>query len=132
MSLRLPADRCLWRRLLAVCLALLSCHVPAGSWAQQAVPAPWQSEAQPLRRFESPADPSTAKRPTGSVPANGAGGQASRTASVSLSAYLTQDGEPIDQGLAIMKSTRNEQAARAFIAFLNSPQGKSTMKKYGF
>lgn len=40
--------------------------------------------------------------------------------------------QPIDQGLAIMKSTRNEQAARAFITFLRSPQGKATMKKYGF
>jgi molybdate transport system substrate-binding protein len=40
--------------------------------------------------------------------------------------------QPIDQGLAIMKTTRNEQAARAFIAFLGSPQGKATMKKYGF
>jgi len=98
MSLRLLADRCLWRRLLAVCLALLSCHLPAGSWAQQAVPAPWQSDAQPLRRFEPPTDPSTARRATGSAPAHAGGGQAARTA-VALSAYLTQDGEPIDQGL---------------------------------
>ena len=40
--------------------------------------------------------------------------------------------QPIDQGLAIMKSTKNEPAARAFIAFLSSPQGKAIMKKYGF
>jgi molybdate transport system substrate-binding protein len=40
--------------------------------------------------------------------------------------------QPIDQGLAIMKTTKNEQAARAFAAFINSPQGKATMKKYGF
>lgn len=40
--------------------------------------------------------------------------------------------QPIDQGLAIMKTTRNEPAARAFITFLNSPQGKAIMKKYGF
>ena len=40
--------------------------------------------------------------------------------------------QPIDQGLAIMKTTKNEPAARAFITFLNSPQGKATMKKYGF
>jgi molybdate transport system substrate-binding protein len=40
--------------------------------------------------------------------------------------------QPIDQGLAIMKTTKNEQSARAFIAFLNSPQGKATIKKYGF
>src|SRR5215217_9479014 len=40
--------------------------------------------------------------------------------------------QPIDQGLAIMKTTGNEPAARAFAAFINSPQGKATMKKYGF
>ncbi len=40
--------------------------------------------------------------------------------------------QPIDQGLAIMKTTRNEQAARDFITFLSSPQGKAIMKKYGF
>lgn len=40
--------------------------------------------------------------------------------------------QPIDQGLAIMKSTGNEPAARAFATFINSPQGRATMKKYGF
>lgn len=40
--------------------------------------------------------------------------------------------QPIDQGLAIMKTTKNEQAARAFAAFISSPQGKAIMKKYGF
>ena len=40
--------------------------------------------------------------------------------------------EPINQSLAIVKSTKNEQAARAFITFLTSPQGKAIMKKYGF
>jgi molybdate transport system substrate-binding protein len=40
--------------------------------------------------------------------------------------------QPIDQGLAIMKSTKNEPAARAFAAFISSPQGRAIMKKYGF
>lgn len=40
--------------------------------------------------------------------------------------------QPIDQGLGIMKSTKNEPAARAFAAFIISPQGKAIMKKYGF
>ena len=40
--------------------------------------------------------------------------------------------QPIDQGLAIMKTTQKEQAARAFANFINSPQGKAIMKKYGF
>src|SRR6185503_9058688 len=40
--------------------------------------------------------------------------------------------QPIDQALAIMKTTKNEQGARAFAAFISSPQGKAIMKKYGF
>jgi len=40
--------------------------------------------------------------------------------------------QPIDQGLAVIKFTKNEQAARAFAAFISSPQGKAIMKKYGF
>ncbi len=40
--------------------------------------------------------------------------------------------QPIDQGLGIMKTTKNEKAARAFAEFLNSPQGQAIMKKYGF
>jgi len=40
--------------------------------------------------------------------------------------------QPIDQGLAVIKTTRNEQGARDFAAFISSPQGKAIMKKYGF
>jgi len=40
--------------------------------------------------------------------------------------------QPLDQGLAVIKTTKNEPAARAFAAFINSPQGKAIMKKYGF
>ena len=40
--------------------------------------------------------------------------------------------QPIDQGLAVIKGTRNEPAARAFATFISSPQGKAIMKKYGF
>ncbi|HET6980326.1 MAG TPA: molybdate ABC transporter substrate-binding protein [Pyrinomonadaceae bacterium] len=40
--------------------------------------------------------------------------------------------QPIDQGLGILKTTKNEKAARAFAAFLNGPQGQAIMKKYGF
>jgi molybdate transport system substrate-binding protein len=40
--------------------------------------------------------------------------------------------QPLDQGLAIMKTTKNEPAARAFAAFLGSPQGRAIMQKYGF
>ena len=40
--------------------------------------------------------------------------------------------KPIDQGMAIMKTTKNESAARAFAAFVNGPQGRAIMQKYGF
>jgi molybdate transport system substrate-binding protein len=40
--------------------------------------------------------------------------------------------QPLDQGLAIMKSTNNEQAARAFAGFIAGPQGRAIMQKYGF
>lgn len=39
---------------------------------------------------------------------------------------------PIDQALAVVKSTQHEAAARAFAAFVNGPQGRSIMQKYGF
>lgn len=40
--------------------------------------------------------------------------------------------KPIDQGMAIIKTTENEPAARAFAAFVNGPQGRAIMQKYGF
>ncbi len=40
--------------------------------------------------------------------------------------------QPLDQGLAIMKSTKKEQSARAFATFLTGPQGRGIMQKYGF
>ena len=40
--------------------------------------------------------------------------------------------QPIDQGLAVIKSTRNEPAARAFASFLTGPRGKEILAKYGF
>ena len=40
--------------------------------------------------------------------------------------------QPIDQGLAVIKSTRNEQAARAFASFITGARGKEILAKYGF
>lgn len=40
--------------------------------------------------------------------------------------------KPIDQGLGIIKDTKNEQAARDFVSFLSGPQGRAVMQKYGF
>ena len=39
--------------------------------------------------------------------------------------------KPLDQGLGIIKTTKNEKAARAFAAFIAGPQGQAIMKKYG-
>lgn len=40
--------------------------------------------------------------------------------------------QPLDQALAVLKSSRRVEAARAFIAFINGSQGRPIMKKYGF
>ena len=40
--------------------------------------------------------------------------------------------QPIDQGLAVIKSTHNEQGARAFASFVTGPKGKEILGKYGF
>ena len=40
--------------------------------------------------------------------------------------------KPLDQALAIMKSTKKEQTARAFATFLTGPQGRAILQKYGF
>jgi molybdate transport system substrate-binding protein len=39
---------------------------------------------------------------------------------------------PIDQALAVVTGSRNESAARAFAAFVNSPAGRAIMRRYGF
>jgi molybdate transport system substrate-binding protein len=39
---------------------------------------------------------------------------------------------PIDQALAVIKDTKHQAAARAFAAFVNGPQGRPIMRKYGF
>lgn len=40
--------------------------------------------------------------------------------------------QPIDQGMGVIKGTKNEQAARAFSDFVNGEKGRGVMKKYGF
>lgn len=40
--------------------------------------------------------------------------------------------QPLDQALAVIKGTGMEPAARRFAAFINSPQGRDIMRKYGF
>jgi len=40
--------------------------------------------------------------------------------------------QPLRQSLAVLRRTSREQLARDFIAFVNGPQGRPIMKKYGF
>ena len=40
--------------------------------------------------------------------------------------------KPLDQGMGTIRSTKNEQAARAFSDFVNGPTGREIMSKYGF
>jgi molybdate transport system substrate-binding protein len=40
--------------------------------------------------------------------------------------------QPIDQALALIKTTRNEAAARAFASFVSGPKGREILQKYGF
>lgn len=40
--------------------------------------------------------------------------------------------QPIDQGLAVIKTTKNETAARAFGNFVTGPRGREILQKYGF
>jgi molybdate transport system substrate-binding protein len=40
--------------------------------------------------------------------------------------------QPIDQCLAVIKGTRNENSARAFVTFVSGAQGQAVLSKYGF
>ncbi|HSN78222.1 MAG TPA: molybdate ABC transporter substrate-binding protein [Anaerolineae bacterium] len=61
---------------------------------------------------------------------------------VALSLSLEEEGRwvlvpqelhtPIDQALAVVTGSRNESAARAFAALVNSPDGRAIMRRYGF
>ena len=40
--------------------------------------------------------------------------------------------KPINQGLAVIKETKNESAARAFSAFVSGAEGQAILEKFGF
>src|SRR5215510_592844 len=40
--------------------------------------------------------------------------------------------QPIDQGMGVLKTTRDEASARAFSDFVNGDKGREILKKYGF
>lgn len=39
---------------------------------------------------------------------------------------------PLDQALAVIKGTQHEKEARQFAAFINGPEERPIMRKYGF
>lgn len=61
------------------------------------------------------------------VPAASAGGEAGRWSLVPEDLHA-----PIDQALAVVKGAAHADAARAFAEFVNGPQGRPIMRKYGF
>jgi len=40
--------------------------------------------------------------------------------------------KPLNQALTVIKSTQKEKVARQFASFINGPQGRPVMRKYGF
>jgi molybdate transport system substrate-binding protein len=40
--------------------------------------------------------------------------------------------DPIEQGAIILKSAKNKEGARAFLAFLKSDAGRRILESYGF
>jgi molybdate transport system substrate-binding protein len=61
---------------------------------------------------------------------------------MALSLSLTSDGHwtllpdhlytPLDQELAVIAGAEHEDAARRFATFVNSPEARPIMRKYGF
>jgi molybdate transport system substrate-binding protein len=39
---------------------------------------------------------------------------------------------PLDQAVAVVRRSARPELAVAFIRFVNSPEGRSVMKRYGF
>ena len=49
--------------------------------------------------------------------------------------YVTVDDslhQPIEQALAAVKGTKNEELARRLVAFVRGPEGRAVLEKYGF
>lgn len=92
-----------FRILGAIAVLVVLCVMPMAGSAQQPLPAPWQSESS--RRIEAPANPpGPGATQAGSADASSQQRSADPPrqpgrSNIVASAYLTQDGEPIDQGL---------------------------------
>jgi molybdate transport system substrate-binding protein len=49
--------------------------------------------------------------------------------------YVTVDEslhQPIEQALAVVRDTKNEELARRFVAFVRGPEGRTVLEKYGY
>lgn len=62
-----------------------------------------------------------------SLPAAGAADKPGRWTLIPQELY-----PPMDQALAVIQDTPHAEAARAFAGFVNGPQGRPIMRKYGF
>lgn len=108
-------------------------HAPYGKAAQEALQSAgiWE-ELQPKLVLSEHVRQSLQFVQTGDAPV---GIVALSVADVPEVTYTLLDGNlhnPLNQALAVIKSTPHEAAARAFIDFVNGPQGRPVMKQYGF
>lgn len=108
-------------------------HAPYGKAAQEALQSVgiWE-EIQPKLVLGENVRQTLQFVQTGDAPA---GIVALSVADVPEVTYTLLDGNlhnPLNQALAVIKSTPHEAAARAFIDFVNGPEGRPAMKKYGF
>jgi molybdate transport system substrate-binding protein len=108
-------------------------HAPYGKAAQEALQSVgiWE-EIQPKLVLGENVRQTLQFVQTGDAPV---GIAALSVANVPEVTYTLLDGNlhnPLNQALAVIKSTPHEAAARAFIDFVNGPEGRPIMKKYGF
>lgn len=108
-------------------------HAPYGLAAQEALEAAgvWDAVSSKLVLGENVAQ-TLSYAQTGEVD----------VAIVALSLSIPSDGRwvlipaelhnPLNQALAVIRDTQHEAEARAFTIFVNSPQGRTIMRRYGF
>jgi len=108
-------------------------HAPYGLAAQEALEAAgvWDAVSSKLVLGENVAQ-TLSYAQTGEVD----------VAIVALSLSIPSDGRwvlipaelhnPLNQALAVIRDTQHEAEARAFTTFVNSPQGRTIMRRYGF
>ena len=108
-------------------------HAPYGKAAMQAMQAAgvWE-QVKPRLVYGDNVTQALQFIQTGNAPV---GIVALSVASVPEVSYTLIDAklhDPLNQKLTVLKRTKLSDAARAFITFVNGPQGRPIMKKYGF